>query len=484
MSIAQLPNEVELGRYRLTARLGQGGMAELFLARLVGVAGFEKLVAIKRMLPHLSSDPSFVKMFENEGRIAAQLSHPNVCQVYELGESDGQLFLAMEFLRGLTLHDIIPAIPDRPLATQVRFIVGVIVQACEGLYYAHTSMDVDGKPRPIVHRDVSPGNLFVTNEGIVKLLDFGVSKIATDATSTRAGTLKGKLSYMSPEQIRGEQLDARADIFAIAVVTWEAIAARPLFPRDALTDAWRTAQEVVPRLPGDGPVIAQLDQVVRRALDPDRERRPASARAFAIELRRAIEACGDPMSPSEIQAHIALWLEGNLSRRSRDLAAVVGRMRGESPPPAVSLGEDQDPATIPVVAEPTLGARLRNASMVVHDATEVHEPNTADLDAALDAAPTLEQLDTRAVDEADHDNPATVPMPTPTRRPAMPSPVGAPAPYGELPSGAQTLPGGPVTMQLPPVEPEALGMRRDWIPHVVVAIVAITIGVIAAFWLS
>ena len=419
MSIAQLPNEVELGRYRLTARLGQGGMAELFLARLVGVAGFEKLVAIKRILPNLSSDPGFVKMFENEGRIAAQLSHPNVCQVYELGEADGQLFLAMEFLRGLPLHDIIPAIPDRPLATQVRFVVGVIVQACEGLHYAHTSVDVDGKPRPIVHRDVSPTNLFVTNEGIVKLLDFGVSKIVTDVTSTNAGTLKGKLSYMSPEQIRGESLDARCDIFAIAVVTWEAIAGRPLFPRDSINDAWRTAQEEVPRLPGDGPVITQLDQVIRRALDPDRERRPVSARAFALDLRRAIEACGDPMSPSEIQAHIEHWLEASVSRRSRDLAAIVGRMRGETPP------ENDEPETVPLSPEPTLGARLRDASLVVHAATG---PSTDD----LDMAPTLEKVDTKAATFAFTEAappPETVPLSAlPQRMPAAQHPMSLPSP--------------------------------------------------------
>ena len=469
--IVKLPIEVPLGRYHLTARLGQGGMAELFLGRLVGAAGFEKLVAIKRMLPHLSSDPAFVKMFENEGRIAAQLSHPNVCQVYELGEADGQLFLAMEFLRGLPLHDVIPAIPDRPLATQVRFVVGVIVQACEGLHYAHTSMDVDGKLRPIVHRDVSPSNLMLTNEGTVKLLDFGVSKIVTDVTQTKTGALKGKLAYMAPEQLRGESLDARCDIFAIGVVTWEAIAGRPLFSRDSADDA-RRMQEQVPRLPGEGPVIAQLDQVIRRALDPDRERRPASARAFAIDLRRAIEACGDPMSPSEIQAHIQLWLGGNVSRHSRDLAAIVGRVRDPAPE-ASDTHDDEDPATVPLTPEQTLGARLRDASIVVHDN---REPNTADLDAALDAAPTLEHVDrqaiTAALEETLVTNPQTVPLPsTPLRPPAALPPAQVPA-------------SGQVTMQLPPIEPEASALRRAWVPQVVVVVVAIVIGVVAALWLS
>jgi serine/threonine-protein kinase len=462
MSLVKLPNEVQLGRYRLTARLGLGGMAEVFLGRLIGVAGFEKLVAIKRMLPNLSSDPNVVLMFENEGRIASQLDHPNVCQVYELGEADGQMFLAMEFLRGLPMLDIIPAIPDRPLATQVRFVVGLIVQACEGLHYAHTSVDVDGEPRPIVHRDVSPTNLFVTTEGIVKLLDFGVSKILTDVTMTRAGTLKGKLPYMPPEQIRGEQLDARSDVFAIAVVTWEAITGTQLFPRDSIDDVWRTAQEEVPRLPGDGPVMTQLDQVVRRALDPDRERRPASARAFATELRRAIEPCGDPMSPTEIQTHINLWLEPSLARRSRDLAALIGRARvGDAPP-----REDDDPETVPITPQPTLGgARLREVSLVVQD---THGPTTEE----LDTAPTLENVNPSGETTVARQpmEPETAPLGSVAFRPSAPAP-----PLTESPKP------GPVTVVLPsPVEPEP---RRDWVPFLVIGLAAIMIGVIAALWL-
>jgi serine/threonine-protein kinase len=470
MSLVKLPNEVQLGRYRLTARLGHGGMAEVFLGRLLGVAGFEKLVAIKRMLPNLSSDPNVVAMFENEGRIASQLDHPNVCQVYELGEADGQMFLAMEYLRGLPLHDIIPAIPDRPLATQLRFVVGVIVQACEGLHYAHTSVDVDGQPRPIVHRDVSPTNLFVTTEGIVKVLDFGVSKMLTEVTMTRAGTLKGKLPYMPPEQIRGEQLDARSDVFAIAAVTWEAITGHQLFPRASIDDVWRTAQEEVPRLPGDGPVITQVDQVVRRALDPDRERRPASARAFATELKRAIEPCGDPMSATEIQSHVALWLESNLARRSRDLAALLGRVRSDTPP-----REDEDPETVPIEPQRTLdggGVRLREVSLVVQESRgDAHGPTTEE----LDAAPTLENLPQTVV-EPPRFEPETAPL-----APIMRTP--APTPKPQLQPGVAPIPSsGQATILLPP--PTEPPPRRDWVPHIVFALVAIVIGFVTAIWLS
>jgi hypothetical protein len=210
-------------------------------------------------------------------------------------------------------------------------------------------------------------------------------------------------------------------------------------------------------------VIAQLDQAIRRALDPDRERRPASARAFAAELKRAIEACGDPMSATEIQAHVANWLEPNLARRSRDLAALVGRVRDQRAP-----DEEDEPATVPVEARPTVdGVRLRDVSFVVQDQ---QGPTTEE----LDAAPTLENVTATSVPAFETQvDPVTVPMPsTPMRPPA----ARAEAPPQPL------LPPGQVTVRLPPVvEPEP---THSWVPHIVVALVAIVIGVIAAFFLS
>ena len=207
----------KIGRYELLALLAYGGMAEVHLARATGVGGFTKQLVIKRILPHLSSDPHFVEMFVNEARIAARLSHANVCQVFELGESEAGLFLAMEYLEGLSWGELAPYVPqDGPFA--LRCAATVLGQACEGLRYAHELCDVDGTPTPVVHRDISPQNLMVTTDGVCKVVDFGVSKVLTEGGRTQTGMLKGKLPYMAPEQIRGEPVDARADVYALGVL--------------------------------------------------------------------------------------------------------------------------------------------------------------------------------------------------------------------------------------------------------------------------
>jgi serine/threonine-protein kinase len=351
----RLAREEVLGRYRLIARLGQGGMADVFLARLVGAGGFEKSVAVKRMLPSLSTDRRFVEMFLNEGRIAAQLDHTNVCHVYELDEADGTLFLAMEFLRGLPWSEIVPAIPDHPRATLVRFITGAIAQACEGLHHAHTMVSVDGQPHPIVHRDVSPSNLFVTNEGIVKLLDFGVSKALTESGKTTSSTIKGKLPYMSPEQLRNLPVDVRSDLFSLATLTWEALAGRALFDRVVAYETMMAVAEAeIPALPGADPVTERLDAVLHRALARDPTYRHGSAREFADDLRKASAAYGAPMMAIEIQAHVSAWLGPRLLHRSRELAALLGGWR--------QLEEMTDEQLRLPAPSPDAGVRLRDVT--------------------------------------------------------------------------------------------------------------------------
>jgi serine/threonine-protein kinase len=271
-------------------------MAELDLARLHGVGGFAKLVAIKRILPHLAQDRQFVDMFLNEGRIASQLSHPNVCQVYELGEVDGELFLAMEYLDGVSWDDLLAAVRLKfDPYSRLRLAAGVLAQAAEGLHYAHQLRDVAGNPCPVIHRDVSPQNLFVTVDGVCKVLDFGVSKMMTDGPRTRTGLLKGKLPYMSPEQIRGEHLDARGDVFALGVVAWEALTGARLFERDTDFLVWKAiGEEPIPTVTSvcrDLPPA--IDGVIGRALERDRDRRYDGARpAAALQARRGLVRTG------------------------------------------------------------------------------------------------------------------------------------------------------------------------------------------------
>jgi serine/threonine protein kinase len=360
----------EFGRYQLLSTLARGGMAELLLARLVGVGGFAKVVAIKRMLPHLSEDPGFVDMFLNEGRIAARMSHPNVCQVYELGEVDGQLYLAMEYLEGLSWEDLTPLFP-RGHGFELRITAGVLGQACDGLHYAHSLTDADGQPTPIVHRDVSPQNLFVTTEGICKVLDFGVSKVLTEGPRTRTGMIKGKLPYMAPEQIRGEAVDPRADVFSAGVVLWEALTGERLFVRDSDYQIWKAVTEeeiplVTAKVRGLPPAI---DGVVMRALARDPERRYPTIRALAQDLRQVANALGGPLDPPEIAEAIRSMAAVALAERAKKVNAALGSgPRSSAPRLEDARAEPPDPAvTDPGTTQQEIPQTEAEISMVLRD---------------------------------------------------------------------------------------------------------------------
>ncbi|HEV7555238.1 MAG TPA: serine/threonine-protein kinase [Kofleriaceae bacterium] len=311
----------QLGRYELLLELGRGGMAELDLARLPGVAGFAKLVAIKRILPHLAQDKQFVDLFLNESRIAAQLSHPNVCQVFELCDEHGELYLVMEYLDGVAWHELAARIPFGD-DTRLRLAAAVLAQAAEGLGYAHQLRDLQGNPTPVIHRDVSPQNLFVTVDGVCKLLDFGVAKMTTEGPRTRTGLLKGKLPYMSPEQIRGEPVDARADVFSLAVVTWEALTGDSLFDRETDFLIWKAiSEEPIPLATSRRPELPPaIDHLLAKALARDREYRHPSTTSFASEL---VAIARRPFTNAEIATTLRSACAAKLDDRARAIAAVT-----------------------------------------------------------------------------------------------------------------------------------------------------------------
>jgi len=291
----------QFGKYRLVARLASGGMAEIFLARLTGAAGFEKLVCIKRILPHLARDRQFVAMFLDEARIAARISHPNVCQVFELGEIDGSYYLAMEYLEGVPLacfrrHDYYGPVPDP------RLVAGIAIHACEGLHHAHQLKTTDGREMEVVHRDVSPQNLFVTTDGIVKVLDFGIAKITDATVRTTTGAIKGTYAYMAPEQLRGERLDRRTDVFAMGIVLWETLARRHLFKRDTefLTFQAITSDPIEDICTLRPDVPPALSAVIKTALARDRDSRFSTARA----LGEAIAAAISPLTAGAISEEL------------------------------------------------------------------------------------------------------------------------------------------------------------------------------------
>ncbi len=235
-----LKSKTLLTRYEILAPIGVGGMASIYLARIAGPAGFEKPVALKVIHRHLAAEPTFLEMFRNEAKIAAQLNHPNIVQTNELGEEDGIYYIAMEYLRGESSSEVIKKIDRSPEdRMDIRMACHVVMQACEGLHHAHNTTDNHGRPMVFVHRDICPHNIFLTYAGGVKLMDFGVARAAYIGNVTKPGSLKGKFAYMSPEQARGKDVDYRIDIFSMGIVLWELLVCRRLFRGESDFDSLR-----------------------------------------------------------------------------------------------------------------------------------------------------------------------------------------------------------------------------------------------------
>ncbi|HEY3803161.1 MAG TPA: protein kinase [Kofleriaceae bacterium] len=339
-----------LGRYELLGLLATGGMAEIHLARLAGEAGFEKIVVVKRLLPELVASRAYVDMFLGEAKLVAKLSHPNVCEVHELGREGAEYFLVMPFLDGVPATELIarPREPDR--IAQLRVAAGVIVQACAGLHHAHelrgdaapgaalgtahgaahgTAPGQRGELVGLVHRDVSPSNLFVTAAGVIKVLDFGIAKLAGTA-ETEAGTIKGKAQYMAPEQLLGDPVDRRADVFGLGIVLYELATHQRLFKRASDYLAARAIlEEPIPRADAADPAIpAPLADAIARALERSPAARFPDAPSFAAAIEAALAPAGGVATPSQIAAALAAQHADELTAQRTRQARIVDRARG------------------------------------------------------------------------------------------------------------------------------------------------------------
>ncbi len=277
-----------LGAYEIIRKLARGGMAELYVARSVGPQSFEKVVALKKILPRYAKSPRFVQLFCDEARLAASLNHMNIVQVYDIGIDDGNYFFAMEYLHGQDLRSILHRAFRNRDKLPIRFAVQIALQIASALHYAHEMRRPDRSLVEIVHRDVSPSNIVVTYDGAVKLLDFGVAKASTRTVKTRTGTLKGKISYMSPEQAKGAVVDRRSDIFALGIVLWEMVTTSRLFRADNDLATLQLIINTPPRPPTqvrpDCP--AELERIILKALAQDIQLRYQTA----DELLRDLEA--------------------------------------------------------------------------------------------------------------------------------------------------------------------------------------------------
>ncbi|MBX3189944.1 MAG: serine/threonine protein kinase [Labilithrix sp.] len=352
MSASIHPAPLMLGPYELIQRIATGGMAEVYLARRAGPHGFQKVVAVKRILPQLAEDADFVAMFVDEARVCARLAHPNIVQVFDFGEHDGELYMAMEYVDGTTAARLVRAAASRGEEVPLEAALYIGLSVLRGLDYAHSARDDEGKPLDLVHRDVSPGNVLIDRSGAVKLTDFGIARAAEIERRTDAGQLKGKLGYMSPEQVVGRELDARSDLFTVGIALAELVMLRPLFSGPSeievlmrIRDADLTViDRAGSRVPDD------VRAVLFRALARDRALRYPTAAAFAEAIEEILRRRRLQVGP----AKLAAWVEklGLVASDEAEPLSETSIRQTASLGPVVQVSSSGEPSRRPTLPAP------------------------------------------------------------------------------------------------------------------------------------
>ncbi len=346
-----------IGEYTVVDKLGQGGMSEVFLTMSHGPGGVRQLLVIKKLIGHMNDEPELVQMFLDEVRLAAQLSHPNVVQTHRAGSHLGQHFLAMEYLRGQPLSRVVRRAAKR-LGTSIPYplTARLVADALAGLHYAHTARDYHGEPLGIVHRDVSPQNIFVTYEGVVKLLDFGIAKATTQQTRTNTGLIKGKFGYIAPEQAVGEEVDCRVDIWSMGVVLWECLTLHRLFKgrtdaaslQMALSMDVPSPDELCPEVP---PALARI---AKKALERDISKRYQTAQEMQEDLEEWLSGFTKASSRSSLSRWMTHLYADAIDEERERMRQCVVRLDSPSlsvlpplsgPPLTITLQESTIPST-------------------------------------------------------------------------------------------------------------------------------------------
>jgi hypothetical protein len=330
-----------VGRYALYGKIASGGMATVHFGRLLGPVGFSRTVAIKRLHPHFTEDPEFVSMFLDEARLAARIRHPNVVPTLDVVATDGELFLVMDFVQGETLARLLRLTAASRERIPVPIVAAIFSGMLHGLHAAHEAKNERGEPLGIVHRDVSPQNVIVGVDGTPRVLDFGVAKAAGRLQTTREGQLKGKISYMAPEQLRGAPATRQTDIYAAAVVLWESLAGRRLFQDEneaavlhrVLEGRVERPSAIVPEL------SAEVDALVLRGLDRAPENRFATAREMATALERALALA--------IPATVGAWVEETAPQALAKQAARVAEIESDASGASIMIAQDGTTASAP-----------------------------------------------------------------------------------------------------------------------------------------
>jgi serine/threonine protein kinase len=339
------------GNYDLLEKVAVGGMAELFKARQRGARPVEKTVAIKRILPHLSDNDEFVHMFIDEAKLAAQLGHPNIVQIYDLGKAGGSHYIAMEYVDGRDLRSLLRKLREHKLPMPESLAASVILRVAGALDYAHRKRGIDDTELRLVHRDVSPQNILVSYDGVVKLADFGIAKAATRGSQGQGGALKGKLLYMSPEQALGQPLDGRSDIYSLALVLAELLTGERCYQADSelgVLEKVRQGKVLDPRAVNPD-ISPEMGEILAKALQKDMAQRYASARLLERDLKDLLAGRGREPGEADLADYVTTLMKGT----REDLEALLAARYPRRTPPAPAPPPDQPPrpAQVPVALE-------------------------------------------------------------------------------------------------------------------------------------
>ena len=351
----------EQQRYKVLEKIASGGMAEVFRAESAGLEGFKKIVAIKRVLPHLSEKKQFIGMFLDEARLSAHLSHSNVAQVFDIGVGDNTYFIVMEYVDGADLKAIIERHKKINQLVPTEEACLICVRICEGLAYAHELTDSAGRRIGIVHRDMSPPNVLITRHGEVKIVDFGLAKANSQLEKSEPGIIKGKFSYLSPEAALGQPVDARTDIFAVGILLWEMLAGRRLFMGETDLETVRQVQSArVPPIRQFNPnVTPELEAVLARALAQDPNDRYPTARDLGQDLNQMMFHLGRPVSSFDIAQLVFPVVQDREVEKERkryeDRGSIIGSLIDEALIEFSSLKGDENSEGSQAVAPLVLG---------------------------------------------------------------------------------------------------------------------------------
>jgi len=334
-----LEKPVQYAKYELMERVAVGGMAEIFLARRRAIAGFEKILAVKRIKKKFSQEPSFVQMFLNEARIIARLSHPNIVQIFDLGKSEGCYFIAMEYVHGRSLREVVQRAEEQKVRFPLEYALKITSQACDGLHYAHTKKDPDGTPLNIVHRDISPVNLVLSFDGVVKILDFGIARAEKYYRQEKDGDkkVKGKLTYMAPETIEGRKEDARTDIFALGMVFYELITGLKVRSEKGDMDLLRSILKGKIHPPSffRADLPEPVEEIALKALARDPDERYQHAREMQYDLDAYLVETGFNPGTLHLSNFMKQLFDKDLKEEEKRMAELVSR-------PAPPIKDEED----------------------------------------------------------------------------------------------------------------------------------------------